>query len=112
MPWRISVLPLSESGRRSSPPARPSRRWRIVCVSFRLRRLQGFVNGFDELVCFDEAITLDVLGVVVERGPRGLNLFEGHVLADHGANAVANDDYHVAVFHHVSFIAKPAVPGD
>src|SRR5665213_3076876 len=112
MLWRISVLPVREPGRRSSSPARPSRRWRIVCVSFRLRRLQAFVNGFDELVRLDEAVALDVLGVVVERRPGGLNLFEGHVLADHGANAVANDDHHVAVFYNVGFVTQPAVTGD
>ena len=60
----------------------------------------------------DEAVVVDVLGVVVERRARGLDLLERHAARDHVGDAVAHDDDHVAELDDVGFVADAAVTRD
>src|SRR5512134_67041 len=86
------------------------RRPRGTTLSWLLR--QAAVDGFDERGGRHEAILAHVFRVVVERGPRGLDLPQRHAVVDHGGDSIADDDHHIAKLDDVGLVAEPAVARD
>src|SRR5688572_28971489 len=91
--------------------ARSTRARRGATLSWRWLR-EARVHGCDELGRRDEAVVIEVLGVVVERRASGLDLPERHAALDHVGDAVAHDDDHVPELDDVGLVADSAVTGD
>src|SRR5579875_1285301 len=75
----------------------------------RLLPQQAPVSRRYELLVCPRAFRVAVKRIVIERGPRRLNLVERHALFYHGAQPVANDRQHIAIFHHVDAVRNPPV---
>jgi hypothetical protein len=70
---------------------------------------EALVNSLHKLIRFYETVFRQVFRIIVACWLGRFHLIEGHALLDHVLNPVANNDDHVAVFHHVGFVTDPPV---